>query len=51
MVATHLVRVFYAWHEHRATRRTAQSCRRRPGGGHAIAGEAGHGSDHREERH
>jgi len=51
MVPIHLVRVVDAWHEHRATRRTAQSCRRRPGGGHAVAGEAGHGSDHREGRH
>src|SRR5450759_4682447 len=51
MVPIHLVRVVDAWHEHRAMRRTAQSCRRRPGGGHAVAGEAGHGSDHREGRH
>src|SRR5674476_1283097 len=38
LVPIHPVRVVDAWHEHRATRRTAQSCRRRPGGGHAVAG-------------
>jgi hypothetical protein len=36
MVPIHVVRVVDAWHEHRATRRTAQSCRRRPGGGQAV---------------